>query len=194
VAFGSFNTMAKVTDEVLDLWARVLQAMPGSRLFMKNLNLGSEATRERVRARLGATGIDAGRVELSGEVPGKDEHLRAYGKVDVALDPFPYNGTTTTVEAMLMGVPVVTLLGDSHRARVSASLLSVVGHPEWIAKDADEYVRITTQLAGDRKRLSGLRSSLRNELLSSPLCDGPGFTRRLEAVYRDLWKRWCAAT
>ena len=119
-------------------------------------------------------------------------HLQAYGGIDVALDPAPYNGTTTTIEALWMGVPVVALAGgDRHAARVGASLLGHAGAAEFLARDGDDYVRISVALAADRARLAGLRGELRRRLLASPLVDAPAFARKLEAAYRSLWRRWC---
>jgi predicted O-linked N-acetylglucosamine transferase (SPINDLY family) len=190
VTFGTFNTMAKITPQVLDLWARVLGAVPNSRLFMKNRNLALTAVGDRVRQHMSSRGVDPARITLSGELPDAGAHLGAYAHMDIALDPFPYNGTTTTAEALLMGVPVVTMMGDAHRARVTASLLSAAGHPEFIARSENEYIRIASELAADRARLRVLRDTLREELLASSLCDAATLTRGLENAYRTLWRRW----
>jgi predicted O-linked N-acetylglucosamine transferase (SPINDLY family) len=118
-------------------------------------------------------------------------HLELYGRVDIALDSFPYNGTTTTCEALWMGVPVVTLRGDRHAGRVGASLLTQVGLMDWIAGSPEEYLEIAASLAQDPAKLKDMRQTLRPRLLSSPLCDARVFACKLEAAYRDMWKRWC---
>ena len=118
-------------------------------------------------------------------------HLAHYGEIDIALDPFPYNGTTTTCEALWMGVPVITLQGDRHCGRVGASLLAAVGLDNLIARDVGEYVDIAVRLAGDRSQLEQLRGSLRATMAGSPLCDGPSFAREVEAAYRAMWRTWC---
>jgi predicted O-linked N-acetylglucosamine transferase (SPINDLY family) len=117
-----------------------------------------------------------------------------YHRVDIALDTFPYNGTTTTCEALWMGVPVITMTGNRHAARVGASLLTQVGLTELIASTSEEYVNIATLLASDPKSLAALRSGLRERMKNSPLCDGKTFTRDLEAAYREMWENWCATS
>ncbi|HZK81184.1 MAG TPA: hypothetical protein VFC46_08965, partial [Humisphaera sp.] len=119
-------------------------------------------------------------------------HLAVYREIDIALDSFPYTGVTTTCEAMWMGVPVVTLAGTAHVSRVGVSLLSNVGLPELIATTPERYLAIAAELAADRPRLAELRRSLRQRMLESPLMDGPGFARDVEATYRHAWRRWCA--
>jgi predicted O-linked N-acetylglucosamine transferase (SPINDLY family) len=113
--------------------------------------------------------------------------------VDIALDPFPYNGTTTTCEALYMGVPVVTLAGTMHPGRVGASLLSCIGLPDLVAKDEDDYIRIAAALAADEPRRIGLRRDLRGMVMASPLCDAAGYAARMEGALRKMWRRWCDA-
>jgi protein O-GlcNAc transferase len=120
--------------------------------------------------------------------------LALYNRVHIALDSFPYNGTTTTCEALWMGVPVVTLRGDRHASRVAASLLSQVGLTDWIADSPDDYLEIAANLAGVPSRLTELRHSLRPRVAASPLCDGRAFTRKIEAAYRTMWLQWCETT
>jgi predicted O-linked N-acetylglucosamine transferase (SPINDLY family) len=132
-------------------------------------------------------------VELAAQLPGTAAHLAAYHQVDIALDPFPYNGTTTTCEALWMGVPVVTLRGDRHAGRVGASLLTQVGLPDLIAASVEEYVEIAAALAGDAARLSDVRRSLRQRMAASPLCDGRAFARKIESAFRSMWRKWCEA-
>jgi predicted O-linked N-acetylglucosamine transferase (SPINDLY family) len=141
---------------------------------------------ERIRERFAAAGIDAGRLEFLGRSESTREHLGAYEAVDIALDPFPYNGTTTTCEALYMGVPVVTLAGRAHAGRVGVSLLTAAGVPEWVAGSPEEFTRIASGLAADSAGLASLRATLRARLLASALCDARGHAARLEAAYRDM--------
>ena len=126
-------------------------------------------------------------------LPAAEDHLNLYNRIDIGLDTFPYNGTTTTCEALWMGVPVVTLEGDRHAGRVGVSLLNQVGLTELIAKTPEEYVQIAVDLAKDTYKLANLRASLRPRMAASPLCDGKGFTRTLEQAYREMWRKWCNA-
>jgi predicted O-linked N-acetylglucosamine transferase (SPINDLY family) len=193
ITFGSFNALQKVSDPLLRLWVRVLEANPGSRLVMKYMAIADPAARERLRARFVAAGLQGDRVELLPGTPGYREHLETYGKVDIGLDTYPYNGTTTTCEAMWMGVPVVTLGAspDVHAARVGISLLSAVGLSDLVARDADDYVRIASALARDAARLREYRATLRARMLSSPLCDRAAFGARYGAALRGAWRLWC---
>ena len=194
ITFGSFNTIAKVNKPLISLWARVLNATPGSRLFLKAGALIEEPTRQRIRDGLAEHGIDAGRLDLTGQILEPSGHLAAYGRVDVALDTFPYHGTTTTCEALWMGVPVVTLAGQVHASRVGVSLLTAAGLTDLIATDEAAYVRIATELAGDAARRSRLRATMRRRVESSPLRDERGSAHRLETAYRTMWRRWCGAS
>jgi predicted O-linked N-acetylglucosamine transferase (SPINDLY family) len=189
LTFGSFNNLAKLTGTMLGLWAEILRAVPGSRLLLKNAGFGSATARQRVRAALAAEGIEPKRVELRGPVLTPAGHLAAYAGVDIALDTYPYHGTTTTCEALYMGVPVVSLAGQTHVSRVGASLLANVGLTELVASSPDEYVQRAVGLARDGRRLSALRGSLRGLLERSALMDAGRFTRHLEQAYRDMWQR-----
>lgn len=193
VTFGSFNRMAKVTPAVVALWAAVLRRVPESRLLMKSIGIGSPAVRGRIEAQLRDHGVDPARLETVSWSPTWLEHLALYRRIDIALDCFPYNGTTTSCEALWMGVPMIGLLGDRHAARVGASLMSRIGLSELVARDAADYVEIAARLASDRERLASLRAGMRDRLRASPLCDGPGFARRIEDAYRGMWRRWSAA-
>jgi predicted O-linked N-acetylglucosamine transferase (SPINDLY family) len=186
VTFGSFNNPAKVSAATLDAWATLLSRLPQARLLLKGKPFADAATRALLLARLDERGVAAERVELVAWLPGAAAHLALYHRVDIALDPSPYNGTTTTCEALWMGVPVVTLLGDRHAGRVGASLLTHAGLTDWIAGTVEDYVQIAATLAGDPAHLRDLRYSLRPRLASSPLCDGRAFARRLEAAYRSM--------
>ena len=191
VTFGSFNT-AKVTPEVVALWSRVLAAVPGSRFILKAKSLSDEATRLRYCAMFESHGIAGERIEMLGRIKGKGDHLGAYSRVDIALDTFPYNGVTTSCEAMWMGVPVVTLEGRSHAGRLCASLLHSLDLAHLIAADEAAFVAIAKGLAEDSAALAALRADLRPRMQKSDLRDGPGLARVIEAAYRDMWRKWCA--
>jgi protein O-GlcNAc transferase len=188
VTFGSFNNLAKVTPGMIGLWSKILAALPGSRLIMKAHALGAESARRAIHAHFAASGIAAGRVELFGPVDSHGGHLGAYRDMDIALDPFPYQGTATTCEALWMGVPVVALAGRTHLSRVSVSVLRRTGLDDLIAATPGEYVRKALDLANDPARLRELRSGLRQRMRASPLLDAAGFARALEAAYQDMWR------
>jgi predicted O-linked N-acetylglucosamine transferase (SPINDLY family) len=186
VTFASFNNAAKISAASLGLWARILQRVPDARLLLKSNGLDEPALAADLRQRFAALGGDPDRLDLQGQQPTLERHLACYGEVDIALDTTPYAGTTTTCEALWMGVPVVSLAGACHAARVGASLLASIGRPDWVAATSDAYVDIATALAADRERLRQLRASLRQELATSPLTDAAAFTRRLEAAFEAL--------
>ncbi|WP_374444879.1 tetratricopeptide repeat protein [Stella sp.] len=187
--FGSFNALAKISPATVAVWAAVLDAVPDARLFLKARGLGDPETADWWRARFAAAGLDPRRLILQGRVAATGGHLAQYGAVDVALDPFPYNGTTTTMEALAMGVPVVTLAGDRHAARVGAAILRPLGLDDLAAADAGGYVAAAAGLVRDAARLHGLRAGLPSRLRASPLCDAADFARAMEAAYRDEWRR-----
>ena len=188
VTFGSFNALSKVSGSTLQLWGELLAAMPEARLVLKSSGMEPE----RHRAQFAAAGLPMDRTELLTLAPDIPSHLACYSRIDVALDPFPYNGTTTTCEALWMGVPVVTLAGDRHIARVGASLLTAVGHREWIASSRPDYVRIAVALARDGAARRALRTGLREEMLGSPLLDHARQAQRFAAAVRGCWRGWCA--
>ena len=194
VTFGSFNLTSKVRERTIGLWARVLDAVPGSRLLVKSKSLKDDGARRRLMERLAAGGIDPSRVDTVAFTATVEEHLALYSRVHVALDCTPYNGTTTTCEALWMGVPVVAIRGDRHSARVGESLLAAAGCPELVAADDDGFVRIAGGLAGDRERLAALRSGLRARLAASPLLDADAYAARFHAALRDAWRAHCAGT
>jgi predicted O-linked N-acetylglucosamine transferase (SPINDLY family) len=171
---------------VANLWRRVLDAVPGSHLVLKMTNLVEPLLQQEVRARLASWGLDESRTTVLQSVESRREHFLAYAHAHVALDTYPYHGTTTTCEALWMGVPVLTLAGDRHAARVGASLLTAVGAPELIATTDDEFVDKAAALATDRPRLLRYRATLRDQTRASPLCDAPAFARRLEALLASL--------
>ena len=186
ITFGSRNNLAKMTDDVVALWARVLEAVPGSRLLLKAKQLGDAAVRDITRRRFAARAIASERLILEGHAP-RASHLAAYHRIDIALDPFPYNGTTTSVEALWMGVPVIVRRGDRFISRVGESIVRSVGLTGWIAGDDDEYVAKAMAHAANPEALAGLRAGLRQRMLASPLLDAPRFARNFEAA---LWKMW----
>jgi len=192
--FGSFNNADKVSPETIRLWTAAVHAVPGSRLLLKSQAMSEPSARLRLQERLDQAGMPADRVEMIAYATDRNAHLRVYTRVHASLDTTPYNGTTTTCEALWMGVPVITTLGDRHAARVSASLLAAVGHPEWVARDQDDFVRIAVALAGDRARLADLRARLRSEMAASPLCDASGYANRFHAAIRSCWSDACAST
>ncbi|MEJ8567998.1 SEC-C metal-binding domain-containing protein [Elongatibacter sediminis] len=191
VTFGSFNNVAKINPPLLACWADVLKRVPDSRLLMKYPSLDHEPLQTELLALLRDQGIDPGRIEFAGRIPGRDGHLEAYSRIDIQLDTYPYHGTTTTCESLLMGVPVITRTGREHRSRVGGSLLHSAGHPEWVADDRDAFVSLAAELAADPQRLGRIRAGLRDELRASALMDAQAFTRDLEATYRSCWRLWC---
>ncbi|MCG3124968.1 MAG: hypothetical protein GIKADHBN_03477 [Phycisphaerales bacterium] len=186
VTFGSFNTLLKLNTHVVEIWARLLNRVPGSRLLLKATQLADKRVREWTVERFVKAGVDAERVEVVQATAGQKDHLALYSRLDIALDPFAYNGTTTTCEAMWMGVPVVTLKGNLHAGRVGVSLLNAIGTPELIAGDVDHYIELAASLAADPGRLAAYRGSLRDRIASSALCDGPAFARRFESAVRAM--------
>lgn len=190
IVFGSFNHFAKLTDPMLKWWARILAEVPGSSLFLKSAAFADTAACERIRGRFEEHGITPERVILKGKTRTQAEHLALYQEMDIALDTFPYHGTTTTCEALWMGVPVVTLMGTSHRSRVGVSLLGNVGLKQLIATNPEEYVGIARSLAHDLPELEKLRHTLRERMLASPLMDAPRFARDVENAFRKMWQEW----
>lgn len=189
VTFGSFSNFAKISAPCLAVWAQVLRAVDGSRLVLKSRGLDDVGTAGLVRERLRGVGIDPARVVLDGNLTSVADHLALYNGIDIALDPFPYNGTTTTCEALWMGVPVVTLAGETHVARVGVSLLTNLGAPDWSAANATEYVARCVALAGNLPALAAIRAEQRERMRRSPLCDGTRFMRHFEAALQAMARR-----
>jgi protein O-GlcNAc transferase len=176
--FGCFNALHKLGDEVLALWARVLEATPGSRLLLKAPGLQHEAERDALLARWPG---DAARLDLEGPGPLAD-YLSAFGRVDIALDPFPHSGGMTTLDGLWMGVPVLTLPGPAPISRQGLSFLQTLGLAEgWVAQDADDVVRLARQWTQDRAGLAALRAGMRQRMAASPLCDAGRFADDLLA-------------
>jgi protein O-GlcNAc transferase len=188
VTFGCLNNFCKVNDRTLSLWASVMTTVPGSRLIMM---APAGSSRQRVLETLGRQGVSAQRVEFVG-FQHSAKYMQTYHRIDLALDTFPYNGHTTSLDSYWMGVPVVTLVGRTAVARAGWSQLNNLGLTELAAHSAEQYVQIATQLAGDLPRLSALRNGLRERMRQSTLMDGPRFARNIETAYRQLWQHWCA--
>ncbi len=190
LTFGSFNNIRKVTDRVVALWARILTALPDARLFLKTQQLEGDAGRAAIEARFLAEGVTAERLILEGTSAFAD-YLVAYGRMDIALDPFPYTGGTTSIHALWMGVPVLTLAGDRLLARQGESMLHALGMEEWVAATEADYVVRAVRLGQAIESLQSLRAGLRARLEESPLMNAPQFAAELEAAFRAMWIRWC---
>lgn len=190
VTFGCFNNLTKINEAVVALWAHILRAVPRSRLFLKTKQLQEATVQQRILELFAAQGIDAGRLLLEGHSPRAD-YLAAYQRVDIALDPFPFPGGTTSVEGLWMGVPVITLEGQSFLSRQGVGILMNAGLPDWIAVDTNDYVAKAIAHASNLPRLATLRSGLRQQVLASPLFDAPRFAKHFEAALRGMWTQWC---
>lgn len=188
VTFGSFNNLSKMSDATVALWSKILHAVPESLLLLKAKQLRDPAVREATARRYAACGIGPERLLLEGMIPKREDHLAAYNRMDIALDPFPYAGTTTSVETLWMGVPFLTRRGDRFVAHVGESIARNAGLPEWIAADDDEYVAKAAAFASDLEALTGLRAGLREKVLASPLFDAPRFARNLEDALWGMWE------
>ena len=186
VVFGSFNNPAKLSQATVSLWARVMREVPGSRLILKGLAFSAASVRDDFASRFRTQGIDPSVIEMLPRMEPPESHLGAYGRIDIGLDPTPYNGTTTTCEALWMGVPVVTLRTRAHAGRVGASLLSAAGMPDLIADSPEAFTRIATGLAADIARWREGRSTLRERVAASALCDHQGYAQAFEAVLAEL--------
>lgn len=190
ITFGSFNNLAKMNDAVVALWARVLKSVPDSRLYLKAKQLADASVRENIIKRFAAHDVGADRLIMKHQVP-RTEYLTPYQEIDIALDPFPYQGITTSVEALWMGVPVLTLAGERFLSRQGIGLLMNAGMPEWIAADLDDYVARAVMHANDLQGLAALRNRLRKQVLASPIFDAPRFAHHFEAALRGMWQEWC---
>jgi predicted O-linked N-acetylglucosamine transferase (SPINDLY family) len=191
IMFGCFNAFAKINGSLVAIWAELLGRVAGSRLLLKSAGAGTASAQRRLTEQLAKHGISGDRIEMHGRIADSRGHLDLYGRVDVALDSYPYHGTTTTCEALWMGVPVVSLAGAAHVSRVGVSLLGNVGLPELVAQTPEQYVQIAADLAGDLPRLAELRRTLRGRMGQSPLMDAAGFAQGVEAAYRQMWRNWC---
>ena len=187
VTFGSLNNLRKVPAPCMDLWIRLIASTPHSRMLMLS-HEGAYAND--IRQRFARAGVDPARVEFVGYQPRAD-YFRTFSRIDICLDPFPYNGGVTTCNSLWMGVPVVTLAGRTSVGRAGSSILNNVGLPELVAFSPEQYIEIALDLAGDMNRLSDLRLNLRPMMRRSPLLDLPRHTRNIEAAYQQMWRTWC---
>ncbi len=190
VTFGSCNNILKVNRLVVAEWSRLLHEIPNSRLLLRSALLSSAEIRDELLKQFVERGIAAERLTLL-PIGKRHELLATYNEIDIALDTFPYGGGTTTVEALWMGVPVVSRRGDRFSGRVSESILAAIGLPELVAAGSDDYIARAIALAQDLPRLAELRRTLRQRVSGSPLCDANRFTRHLEQAYRAMWRGWC---
>ena len=192
VTFGSFNALPKLNPQLLKMWGKILSRVDGSKLLIKNKMLDQPSVRRDITEALTAVGIDEQRQILLGRTDPPHDHMKTYQRVDLCLDSHPYNGTTTNCDSFVMGVPVLTLTGSRHASRVTTSQLSSLGLDMLIAADSDQYVDTAVRLASDTALLSNIREGLRERFQGSALMDYQGFTRQLEAKYREIWQSWCA--
>jgi len=193
ITFASFNNLTKINDAVLRAWADILHRVPAARLLIKGSVTIDQSLHERILQVFVRKGLKRERVHLLTRTKSFREHLLLYNNVHVALDTFPYNGATTTCEALWMGVPVISLMGKTHVARVGGSLLSTAGLDELIATDREDYIRIAVELASNKDRLGRMRQNMRARLRNSPLTDARGATRSLEDAYRTMWRIFCSS-
>jgi predicted O-linked N-acetylglucosamine transferase (SPINDLY family) len=191
VTFGCFNNLSKMNDEVVALWAKILKAIPQSRLFLKAKQLNLASIRAEVSARFAALGVDVSRLVLEG-FEARTQYLTAYHQVDIGLDPFPFPGGTTSAESLWMGVPVLTLSGESFISRQGVGLLMNAGLPDWIASDADDYLARAVYHASDLQGLQTLRKALRQQVIDSPIYDAQRFAHHFESALRGMWIKWCS--
>lgn len=191
VTFGSFNHQWKIQECTVALWSQVMHAVPESRLLLKAVGFDRKETVERYQRLFETAGIGRDRIRCLGGTHVKRRHFELYGQVDVALDPFPYHGTTTTCEAWWMGVPIVTLVGDRNASRVGASLSRQMGLDDWVANTPEEYVNIAVSASKDVKRLSDVRKGLRDRMRTSSLGDAGQTAMSYQSALRRAWQTWC---
>lgn len=192
ITFGSFNNFLKLTPDVIALWAKILRSVPNARLMLKSKILDGVVGRQSILESFAAHSISGKQLELVGHSKSQWDHLEWYNKIDIGLDTFPYNGTTTTCDTLWMGVPVVTLAGNTHVSRVGVSQMTNLGMPELIANTLEEYHAIALRLANDLDALDIVRKDLRTRMSASPLTNASRFTPHLEQAYREMWGKWCS--
>lgn len=193
LTFGSFNRLEKVTDAVLQAWASILRSLPSARLIIKSVVLSDPDQKRRIIGCFGAEGVAAERLILLA-ASSRDDHFAAYQAVDIALDTFPHSGGMTTLDALSMGIPVVTWAGQSISSRLAASCLTALGLTDFIANDAAGYVELARAKSADIEAIGRLRAGLRDRLTTSEFGDGARYARAVESAYREMWKTWCSKT
>ena len=189
VTFGCFNNITKVNDKVVALWAKVLEAIPNSRLLLKAKQFHDQMARESIIQRFAALGINSKRISLE-ESEDRQKYFAAYNRIDITLDSFPFTGGTTSVESLWMGVPLITLAGDSLISRQGVGVLTNAGLSDWIADDEESYLAKAIIFASDLDKLARLRANLRSQVLASPLFDAPRFARNLENALFEMWNQY----
>jgi len=189
VTFGSFNSYSKVGPRVVALWADVLQAVPDSKIIL--ITVPSGAAQEELWQHFESFGVARSRVLLRDRLARAD-YIQTFSEVDIALDPFPCNGGTTTCDSLWMGLPVVALKGNTFLSRASLSVLTAAGYPEFAADNEDDYIARCVSLASDLPALERVRRGMREQVAQSALTDAPGFARDVEEAYRAMWRDWCA--
>jgi protein O-GlcNAc transferase len=192
VTFGCFNSAYKLSPSVLDLWSDILAEIPTAKLLLNSREYACPDTCDRFRDAFLSRRVDGARIELRAGAQAPHELMAAYADVDIALDPFPYSGGLTTIEALFMGVPVVSMPGDRFGSRHSMAHLRTLGMDDWVAKDADAYVALAVDKARRRDQLAALRGTLRNRLLKSSLCDGGGMARDFNDIIGRAWTTICS--
>jgi predicted O-linked N-acetylglucosamine transferase (SPINDLY family) len=193
VVFGSFSNLAKLTSATITAWSQILHALPGSRLLLTTKYLDDPKTSDLLIARFMRHDVNPSQILLQ-STSDPDEWLATYARVDIVLDPFPRTGCTTTAEALWMGLPVITLAGGRYVERASAMVLTAVGLPDLVTSSQEEYVNKALSLAFDQQRREELRADLRELMSQSPLCDGKGLARAMEAAFQNMWEKSMVAT
>lgn len=191
LTFGSFNELRKINDEVIKVWSSILNQLPESKLVLKNKSFNNTEAQTNVLQQFQKYGIVAERIELLAFMPKRMEHFQLYNRIDIALDPFPFNGMTTTCEALWMGVPVITLTHPQPFGQAATAFIKCLDLDDCIATTQEQYIELAVSLAKDSKRLQNIKTSLRSLMERSPICDQKGFIQIIEKTYRQLWQKWC---
>lgn len=191
ITFGCFNNFAKVNENVLRTWAKIMERVPDAHLLLEVQNISHPDFQADVKNKLLRSGLPPGRVLI--EETNHANQYKLYNRIDIALDPYPCNGGTTSMDTMWMGVPFVALAGRHFVSRMGVTILTNAGLPELIANNEDEYIKIAVDLANDRDRLKKMRNGLRDRVKASPLMDQERFALNMEAAYREMWRKWCAS-
>jgi predicted O-linked N-acetylglucosamine transferase (SPINDLY family) len=192
VTFGVFNRISKISDEAAQVWSRILERVPGSRLLIKDVALDDQLVRENLLARFEACGLPAERVDLLGATL-RSDHLASFNRVDICLDPFPQNGGVSTWEALQMGVPVVAKLGNSLPSRAAGSILTALGLPDWVTDSHEAYIDTATSRGSQVSELDRLRRELPEKIRTAAASNPVSYGRAVDDAYRAMWRRYCSA-